>query len=175
MAAWIAGAIAQVHASQGVPLTLKQLAARAHQIIHATVVSKTCLRNERGEIYTRIEVDVSEVWKGPSTNRFVLVQAGGVLGEEAMEAVGQQEYQVGEEIVDCLMVNSRGEGVSIGAGRGKFSVSEDLQTRQKRVVNLFWHPPPTTARAASQGLGAARAKTVLGLDELRMELVGGAR
>jgi hypothetical protein len=168
--AWILGSFSQVQGSQGVPYTVEQLAARADRVIHAKVLSKTCLRNERGEIYTRIEVEVYEVWKGPATNRFVIVQAGGVLGDEAMEAVGQQGYQPGEEIVDCLMLNQRGEGVSIAACRGKFTVMTDPKTGQKRARNLFWQLAPT--RVGAQIVSGHSLPPPIALEDLQARMTG---
>ena len=159
LAAWLVFACAQVPASQVVPLSVEQLAARAQRIVHGKVASKTCLKNERGEIYTRIELDVIEVWKGPATNHFVIVQAGGILGEERVEVVGQVEYRAGEEIVDFLAVNSRGEGVSLGAGQGKFNVLMDEKTGVARAASRF----------IGHGAGA------LTLENLRTRTTGGQK
>ena len=173
---WMLVSVSQIRASQMVPLSLDQLAARAQRVIHGKVLSKTCLRDERGEIYTKIDVEVYEVWKGAATNRFVIVQAGGILGEEAMEAVGQQQYQMGEEIVDFLVVNWRGEGVSIAASRGKFTVSENPKTHQKQVLNLFWLEPPKPGGGASlQSVKVAPSPHVIALDDFRLRIKGGVR
>jgi hypothetical protein len=170
LAACVVATLAQVHGSQVIPLSIDRLAARARVIVHGTVTSKTCLKSEKGEIYTRIELDVLEVWKGPATNHFVIVQAGGILGEERVEVIGQANYRAGEEVVDCLAVNSRGEGVSLGAGQGKFSVWTDEKTGLKRAASMYIGRGSPGVRNP-----AGAAPEIITVDDLRTRMTGGQK
>jgi hypothetical protein len=160
-----------------VPLALEELAQRAEIILQGTVVSKACLKDPEGRIYTRIEFAVSEVWKGNlPTNTFAIVQAGGTVGDERTVVDGEATYEVGEELVSFLRLNQRGEGVSIGLCQGKFDVWKDSSTGEKFAYNLFHGRSkdggsPSNAAAPTGTTNAAR----LSLQELRRRTVGGAR
>jgi hypothetical protein len=171
--AWFLGMCPGIRASQSLPFSVEEMAVRADRVIHGKVLSKTYLRGGRGDIYTRLVVQVYEVLKGPSTNQYIIVQSGGTLGDQQMVAVGQAEYVPGEEIVDCLMLNPNGEGVSIGLGRGKFTVTEDPVTHEKRVVNPFYRSGnPPAIRPGAAPAGAKPAAPIAGLDDLKARIQG---
>ncbi|HEY2952907.1 MAG TPA: hypothetical protein VGK40_10005 [Verrucomicrobiae bacterium] len=159
-------------AGQVVPFTVAQLTERSQVILHAIVRSRTVQRDPQGRIYTKIELDVSDVWKGAGvTNRFLLVQAGGILGEEGMAVEGQSEFAIGEEIVAFMVLNQRGEGVILGLSQGTFRVSRDPASGERFVHNPFHGgPPPGQIRGQLQP-GSAGAR--LSLAELRSRVQGG--
>ena len=155
-----------VQAGQFIPLSVDQLTTRSAIVLQGSVLSKTCLRDESGRIYTRIEVSVSDVWKGNvASNRFTIVQGGGTLGEERVTVSGQAEFQPGEEIVAFLVLNQRGEGVTLGLRQGKFDVQNDKITGEKYAHNLF-HGRPAIERPQRTPPAPAAAGR-LGLSELK--------
>ncbi len=167
-----------------VPLSVEELASKAELILRGTVVSKSCLKDPEGRIYTRIEFAVSEVWKGTlATNRFCIVRSGGTVGDETTVVDGEADYEPGEELVAFLRLNKRGEGVSIGLAQGKFKVWKDDDTGQPYAHNLFHGTPKVNAKpAAPQAhaqnllvLGTPETPKALGLTELRARAVGGAK
>jgi len=149
------------------PLSIEQMAARAALVLHGNVASKTVQRDREGRIYTRIELAVAEEWKGAAkTNRFILVQGGGVLGEEVAMVSGQEEFSIGEEVVLFLVLNQRHEGVVIGLTQGKFKVATDA-SGGKTVYNMFHgRAPGKTGEAQANGKG-------LSLGELKQRVQGG--
>ena len=75
------GALSPLPAVQMEPLSIEEMARQSALVLHGTVLSKSCQRDPAGRIYTKIEVQVAEVWKGSlATNRFTVVQGGGILG-----------------------------------------------------------------------------------------------
>lgn len=125
-------------ATQMIPFSIPELAARAQLVLRGTVQSQTCQRDSTGRIFTRVELQVAETWKGPlATNRFTIVLGGGVLGEERATVGGQAEYRLGEEVVAFLVLNSRGEGVTLGLAQGKFTVWAETATGAKLARNPF--------------------------------------
>ncbi|MBI4664293.1 MAG: hypothetical protein HY735_36315 [Verrucomicrobia bacterium] len=120
------------------PLSIQELTTRAHWIVHGAVLTKSCQRDPEGRIYTKVELQVKDVWKGtPSTNPLTIVHGGGTLGEERVVISGQVEYNLGEEVVAFLVLNSRGEAVTIGMAQGKFHVWRDEATGKVCVRNPF--------------------------------------
>jgi hypothetical protein len=151
-----------------VPLSVEELAEEAEWIVQGQVLKRSTQRDDSGRIYTRIELDVKEVWKGGlQGGRFVLVHGGGILGEERSVVSGQAEFQIGEEVVAFLVGNERGEGVTLGLAQGKFHVWEEAGV--KRVRNLFHGHPPSAAphAAASHDPGDKIISGALTLDELK--------
>jgi len=128
------------------PLAIDELARKADLIVQGTVLDKTCLRDDAGRIYTRVNIRVAEVWKGVlPTNApppgLTIVQGGGTVGDVREEVSGDVQYDAGEEFVAFLVYNSRGEPVTIGLAQGKFHVWRDPQTGEKFAHNLFHGQP----------------------------------
>lgn len=120
------------------PLPVGEITRQANLVLHGIVTSKTCVRDSDGRIVTRVELAVSEVWKGAlSTNSFTIVHGGGQVGHIHQEVSGQVEYFVGEEVVAFLVINRRGEGVTLGLAQGKFHVWQDKVSGEKFAHNLF--------------------------------------
>jgi hypothetical protein len=160
-----------------VPLAPEELSQRAELIIRGTVTGKVCLKDSEGRIYTKIDFQVGEVWKGTlTTNTFTMVHAGGTVGDERTVVDGEAAYEVGEELVTFLRLNQRGEGVSIGLAQGKFSVWKDDATGEMLAYNLFHGQPKGSERPASNALrmAAGKSKRLL-VSELRNRTTGAAR
>ena len=138
------------------PLSIEELSQKANLILNGTIISKSCERDNAGRIFTKHELQVTEVWKGSlETNLFIIVHSGGTIGDERADMSGEASFDVGEEIVAFLVVNQRGQGVSIGLAQGKFTVSRDENTGEKLVRNLFHgrtdgHAAPDKAIAAGR-------------------------
>jgi hypothetical protein len=149
------------------PLTIEALTAQADVVLHGTILSRTCQRDGAGRIFTRVEVAVSEVWKGAiASTPMQIVHGGGVLGEEQSTVSGQVEYAVGEEIVAFLVRNSRGEAVTLGLKQGKFHVSTD-QRGVKLVASPFHGGVEASVSAAQSRFGGAAIAGALELTQLR--------
>lgn len=151
LAMLIASSVPSLRAGTLVPLGLDRLSNEAQLVLHGTVRAKSCQLDSEGRIYTRVELDVSEVWKGSLTNRaFTVVHSGGVYGNRRASAPHQVEFQSGEEVVVFLAINRRGEGVCLGMAQGKFQVWQDAASKQKFVRNVFY--------------GNTEGKSVAGID-----------
>src|SRR5256885_7675532 len=86
------------------PLSIEQIARQSALVVHGTVLGKSCQRDPAGRIFTRVELQVAEVWKGSlATNHFTIVLGGGILGGQKAAVSGQVEYGIGEEVVAFLV------------------------------------------------------------------------
>jgi hypothetical protein len=140
------------------PLSIETLSSEADIILQGKVLSKTCQRDASGRIYTRVELQVEDVWKGAiSGSPFIIVHGGGVLGEEQRIVSGQAQYDIGEEVVAFLVRNNRGEGVTLGLKQGKFHVWKDA-TNIKYAVSPF-HGTSQEAIAAAQAKSSPSPST----------------
>ena len=155
-------------ADQFVPLSVPELTGQAELIVLGTVLGKTCQQDDAGRIFTRVECQVTEVWKGAvSSGILTVVQGGGILGSRGIAVSGQVDYAVGEEVVAFLVRNVRGEAVTLGLTQGKYHVSRDPRTNLKTVHNRFHGTPPVGgAIAARAAAGAVPSLTLLQLKQL---------
>jgi len=159
--------IPPARAVQMEPLSVEQLARQSALVVHGTVLGKSCQRDPAGRIFTRVELQVVEVWKGEAaTNRVTVVQGGGILGGQKATVSGQVEYGIGEEVVAFLVINSRGEGVTLGLAQGKFHVSQDENSGERLVHNLFHGEPGSQGRAVPR-LDSLATQRRLSLVELK--------
>ncbi|MBI3416535.1 MAG: hypothetical protein HY043_14665 [Verrucomicrobia bacterium] len=156
------------------PLSLDRLVNDAQLVLRGTVRAKNCQLDPEGRIYTKIDLEVTEVWKGSLTNRsFTVVHSGGVFGNRRSSAAHQVEFQLDEEVVVFLTVNRRGEGVCLGMSQGKFHVWENAAARQKFVSNPFHGGSASDAPAVTP---QAKIKNgPLTLVELKQLVRGGGR
>ena len=139
-----------LRANQFTPLSIEQLTRESALVVRATVLSKSCQRDPAGRIFTRVELKVAEVWKGSlPTNHFIVVQGGGILGDRKATVSGQVEYALGEEVVAFLVLNDRGEGVTLGLSQGKFQIQQEAGTGEPLVHNLFHGETASRSREVS--------------------------
>jgi len=125
----------RIAAAIGAPVPVEDLAKRADTVVHGKVAALECTRDPAGRIFTRVELDVAEVWKGKPSGRFALVLAGGVLGARKVAVVGGPEYRLGEEVVVFTARNASGEPVTLDLAQGKFRVEAAEASGAKHVAN----------------------------------------
>ncbi len=136
LAVLLASALAnRIAAAIGAPVPVEDLAKRADTVVHGKVDALECTRDPAGRIFTRVELDVAEVWKGKTVGRFTLVLAGGVLGARKVAVVGGPEYRLGEEVVVFTARNESGEPVTLDLAQGKFTVEVAQASGAKHVAN----------------------------------------
>lgn len=160
------------------PLSLETLTRQADVVLQGKVLSKTCLRDAAGRIYTRVELEVLDVWKGAiSGTPLVLVHGGGILGDKQSSVAGQAHYAVGEEVVAFLVRNERGEAVTLGLMQGKFQVWKDRVTGIKYAHNPFHGAPPLPGGklGVTRTGGGEKPGQPLGLAELKRRVQGEGR
>src|SRR5688572_22941867 len=137
-----------LRATQFAPLSIEQLTRESALVVQATVLSKSCQRDAAGRIFTKVELEVAEIWKGSlRTNRFNVVHGGGILGDRKATVSGQVEYGIGEEVVAFVVFNHRGEGVTMGLAQGKFHIGKEAATGERLVHNRFHGESATRARS----------------------------
>ena len=171
---WLPGL--SLRADQMIPLPIDRLTAKAQLILQGKVLSTTVQRDAQGRIYTAVTLQVDEVWKGSlRTSRFTLVHGGGILGDHVATVSGETDYQVGEEVVAFLVLNQRGEGVSVGLSQGKFHIWKDPSRGEKLAYNRFHGLHPSAANPLANGAPAAAVLNRLTLADLKQRVQGGAK
>ena len=156
------------------PLEIEQLAHKADLVVQGVVVSQTCRRDTAGRIFTEVEIELTEVWKGSASGkRLKVVMGGGLLDGRRTVVAGQVEYPSGEEVVGFFRINDRGEAVTIGLSQGKFRVQLDERTGEKLAVNPFHGAIQQTV--AKSGAADRSDGDGLTLQRLKRRVQGAAR
>jgi hypothetical protein len=118
--------ICAARAADFAPMPIAEMARRAQLIVRATVESKSVRKDDHGRIFTEVKLAVRDIWKGDlKTPTLTVVHGGGILGEEKTLALGQVDYQVGENLVGFYVWNQRGEAVTLGMSQGKLHLKDD--------------------------------------------------
>jgi hypothetical protein len=156
------------------PLPVEDLSQRADLILHGTITNKVCLQDDAGRIYTRLDLAVTEVWKGElATNHFRLIQWGGTLNGITTVVGGEAVYEIGEEVVSFIRVTAPGEGLSIGLAQGKFNIWRDRNGTTFAHSLFHGEPREPELPAAAELRRAAGPGKRLGLAELKQRATGG--
>ncbi len=165
---------ASPRAVEMVPLSLGQLTSTADWVVHGRVESKSCFRDTKGRITTRIVLAVLDTLKGTSPGaEIVIAQAGGTLGDTRVILDGQPDLAPGEELVVFLQRNERGEGVILGLAQGKFEVFSDGPAEIRYVRNLFLGR--NGARSQARLAASDPQLDSIRLDDLKAFVRGGQR
>jgi hypothetical protein len=142
--------IALAHTERGAQATqillmdLSDLAAEADRIVVAEVLSTRSEWNRaHTRISTRIEISVSESWKGaaPAGRRIVIVQPGGSVGDIEMRVHGVPAFEQGERAVLFLRDLAPSGVAVVGMAQGKRVLRFEAATQR-------WVVEPTDRSAA---------------------------
>ena len=142
-------------------LSMDQMVAASELIVHGTVTEVWTERDERGNIWTRAQVEVDRVYKGDASTDLVVVdQRGGSYGGVMDVVESAPRYSVGEEAVIFLETLRNGHMVSVGMLQGKFNVTMDPY-QKKKVVQHFTAPYGTTYDGRFAPLPPAEGRVTL--------------
>lgn len=107
----------RAHASLVRAMDLAALTSTADQVVVADVAKvESQWDKDHRTIYTTVEIQVQESWKGspPSDGKLVLRQPGGTVGEIEVTVVGMPTFSVGEH---ALLFLKRTQVVGLGQGK----------------------------------------------------------
>lgn len=130
-----AGFVALLGATPGNATTLarlstEQLVDASELIVRGTVVEVWSELDERGAVWTRAQISVSEVMKGDAEVTTVVVdQQGGTYGGRTYESGAAARFSPGEDAVLFLERLESGRVVPVGMVQGKYTVQMDPYLR----------------------------------------------
>lgn len=104
------------------PMTVENLSRAADLVVHGKVESMTPAL-EGKQVFTYVKVGVTEVIRGASADRSVVLKLyGGRHGGRATFIVGGPSVRLGEEVVLFLKAGRRSAYGLVGLSEGKFEV-----------------------------------------------------
>jgi len=111
-------------------MSLAELTSSADRIVVGTVLSvKAAWDPTHRKIFSTIEIDIEESWKGPAdVQRVTLVQPGGSVGDIEMTVQGMPSFSTRER--SLLFLQGRQRFQVVGMGQGKRSLAWDGASKQ---------------------------------------------
>lgn len=127
-------AAAPANATSMARLTTNQLVDASESIVRGNVVEVWTELDEKGSVWTRAQVEVSEVLKGDPDLQVVIVdQRGGTYGGLTVDMGGAARFSVGEDALLFLETLSNGHTVPVGMVQGKYTIQMEPHLRALTV------------------------------------------
>lgn len=115
-------------------LTAKQLGERAVAVVRGEVTAVRSFWNEgRTKIFTEIDVQADETYKGQPGGTVTLLQLGGVVDNVRVTVHGALQWRRGEEVLLFLEPSSRDRYQVAGFSQGKLPIERDPVTGEAFV------------------------------------------
>ena len=123
------------------PLTVEQLTDASDYVVLATVEQFWVERDARGNGWTRVEIEVEAVLKGPADlDALRLDVAGGLIGGQGSLVLDSPRFDEGEPVLVFAERLESGLLVLTGAFQGKYTVRLDPDSGREMLVQF--NPPP---------------------------------
>ena len=148
-------------------LTLEDMIQKSTAIVHARVTGSHAAA--RGtNIYTYVQLDVLESWKGQKVAEVAL--PGGVVGGIRQSVAGAPELKPGQEYVLFLWTSRSGLTQVIGLSQGLFKLSEE-GSEGGRVVAVAQRPAASELMLDRSGLPVEDHAVSMQLPDLRARVL----
>ncbi len=127
----------EARASDLSQLSVEQMTDASDLIVRGTVTQVFTELDERGNVWTRAQVEVTEVLKGESSTRAILVdQMGGVHGNSYSVIRWAPRFSQGEEALFFLEELRSGRTSIVGWYQGKFTLRMDPEAGELMLVRF---------------------------------------
>jgi hypothetical protein len=123
-------------------LSLERLTWEADLIVRGRIQKlSTKEAPDRSDIATRVDVLVTEQWKGSKVTSLVLSHPGGSVGRITQAVPGVPHFSPGEEVI--LFLQKEGSYfVTVGGMQGKFVIKTDPSTKKEFIEDLTGKSQP---------------------------------
>jgi len=122
------------HATTMVKLSTDQMVDASDAVVRGTITEIWTEEDAKGIVWTRAQLEVSEVYKGKNVkNAYVIDQMGGKFGGYETTVAGRAQFSPGEEGVFFLEQLGSGRITTVGLSQGKFTLRLDPYSREMIV------------------------------------------
>jgi hypothetical protein len=115
-------------------LSVDQMTDASDLVVRGVVTQVFSELDDRGNIWTRAQVEVSDVLKGGETQAVIVDQLGGVYGNQRSIISFATRFSVGEEAYFFIEQLGNGRNSVVGWFQGKFTVRMDPASGREMVV-----------------------------------------
>jgi hypothetical protein len=126
-----------VLATTVIPPTFEELSDRAEIVfVGKAVASRTEWRTISADrvIFTLVEFEVAEIWKGSAGKSLTLQFLGGTVGDATMEVAGVPRFSTDDRVVLFVEKNGVQFCPLVGIFHGKFALRKDEKTGRDIVL-----------------------------------------
>ncbi len=128
-------------ASTVVEMTLKEMCSESSDILIARVTSvQSYLHQEQNRIFTDIQLEADEVFKGPfqKLGKVVLTMYGGTVNGTTTIVVGAPQFNIDQRsllfLFETQAPQPRRDLAVIGLSQGKFDIFVDQASAEEKVI-----------------------------------------
>ncbi len=137
--------------------SVESLARSSDAVVRGTVQRRTA-HWEGGRIFTEVEVQVAEVWRGKAPAKVTLSVPGGEVGKIGQWVPGAPSFSDAEDVAVFLKQGDRGRYGVTGLALGKFSLAG--KTAFPKLEGVLVLPAQLPARErAIEPMGAAELQS----------------
>jgi len=115
-------------------LSVDQMTDASDLVVRGVVTQVFSELDDRGNIWTRAQVEVSTVLKGEETQAIIVDQMGGVYGNQRSIITYAPRFSVGEEAYFFIEELGNGRNSLVGWFQGKFTVRIDPDSGREMLV-----------------------------------------
>ena len=119
------------------PLTVEQMTDASDLIVRGVITEIWTEMDDRGYVWTRIQLEVTQDFKGESDDAIVIDQLGGVHHNDYLVMPSAPRFSVGEEGVFFLEHLGNGRTTTVGMFQGKYTVRIDPDSGREMLVRYL--------------------------------------
>ena len=118
--------------------TTADLSGNSSNIVQGQVLStKAAWNDEHTFIFTRVDLKISQQFKGRTESGITVMAPGGEVGEMGLKVEHAPTFEVGEEVILFLRVQEDGQFGVVAWEQGKFTIEEDKIKETDRDLSVF--------------------------------------
>ena len=135
-----AGISHQAKASDFAPVTMEQMVDASTMIVRGTVQRVWSEKDERGLIWTRAEIKVTETFKGRAPALLIVDSLGGTVGDHHASVWGTTRFSANEDTFIFVEHLDNGRYATFGMFNGKFTIRRAARDTELHLMK--WHGTP---------------------------------
>jgi hypothetical protein len=117
-------------------LSTVQMTDASDLVVRATVTEVWAVPDERGQIWTRVQLEVDQTFKGAPVDAIIVDQLGGVYHNDYATILGAARFSPGEEGLFFLETFDSGRTSVVGLFQGKYTIRIDPDSGREMLVRF---------------------------------------
>ncbi len=118
------------------PVSIEEMTDLSDYVVRGVITEVWTEADERGRIWTRAQLEISQSYKGEAPEGLILSQLGGVHHNDYSVMPSAARFSPGEEGLFFLETSRSGRVRTIGMFQGKFTVRIDPDNGQEILVRF---------------------------------------
>jgi hypothetical protein len=122
------------------PVSIEQTVDASTYVIRGTVEKVWAEQGERGQVWTRAQIAVTDTLKGHAPAQLVIDSMGGTVGDVRASVWGAARFSVGEDVFVFVEQLDNGRLSAFGMFNGKYTIRRAARDTQLHAMKWQGHP-----------------------------------